>query len=52
MQKILTLDGFGFRGDPRDHFVKKRNFKCDGVRYDSKTHVGVKIDPRMTPGPV
>ena len=26
MQKIVTLDGFGVRADPRDHFGKKRNF--------------------------
>ncbi len=24
MQKIVTLDGFGVRADPRDHFGKKR----------------------------
>ncbi len=22
-QKIITLDGFGVRADPREHFVKK-----------------------------
>ncbi len=27
MQKIVTLDGFGVRTDPREHFVQKRNFK-------------------------
>ncbi len=27
MQKIVTLDGFGVRADPREHFVKKVNFK-------------------------
>ncbi len=27
MQKIVTLDGFGVHVDPREHFVKKRNFK-------------------------
>ncbi len=24
MQKIVTLDGFGVRADPRDHFGKKK----------------------------
>ncbi len=24
MQKIVTLDGFGVRADPREHLVKKR----------------------------
>ncbi len=25
MQKIITLDAFGVRTDPREHFVKKKH---------------------------
>ncbi len=27
MQKIVTLDGFGFRADPRDHFGEIPTFR-------------------------
>ncbi len=32
MQKIVTLDGFGVRGDPREHFVKNATLSKSQLR--------------------
>ena len=40
MQKIVTLDGFGVRTDPREHFVKKRNFIIIGLVKDYAKNLG------------
>ncbi len=35
MQKIVTLDGFGVRADPREHFVKNATLRIPDI-YEAK----------------